>query len=669
MVEVTGNRGVGWQRVVAELVAPIGDDQAFLDRLLRIMGRVSAARQGVVYVPPAGDGAQAEVRAIGIWPAAGVSVTGGSSSGGGGAGGAGGAVEETALGDGVAREGQGVEIECGPEARRAAWAALESGQTRSFSLESPSEMYDAAPSRGVILAVPIGQSAVDASKPAAVVTLLLEPRNRQALQSTAAMAEVLAGYVFGHAARQELRRSAAGGRALDLATRLIGAINSARRFKGAAMQLCNDLAKEFNCERVGLGWVRGDVVRLRALSDTEHFDRRMAVIQKLEAAMDECLDQEQPVVHPAPGPEVDAVLSQAITSSHRELTAHQAGRRAVSVPLRDGDDVVGVVTLESRPDQPGLDVSAVELLQSAMDLAAPVMKVRRNDDRWLAHRAWLSALEGAKWAVGARHTAWKLLIVAVAVVAAFVTFYTTMYRVNAQAFLQPVTRQIISAPFDGTIRATPGDVEAGSMVQAGQVLVELDTTEYELAAARARQEYVQAMAQLSAARAEGKSGEAARFAAQAESHLADEKLAQARKAQAVIRAPIAGTVIQGRLRERRDSSIKIGERLFEIAPLDSMQVVVRVDERDVSMIKPGGTGHVATRAFPDDRLAFTVDRVVPLATAEEGKNVFEVRGTLTETREWMRPGMEGLAKLDTQERSLLYIGTRRVIDAVRLWLW
>ena len=35
----------------------------------------------------------------------------------------------------------------------------------------------------------------------------------------------------------------------------------------------------------------------------------------------------------------------------------------------------------------------------------------------------------------------------------------------------------------------------------------------------------------------------------------------------------------------------------------------------------------------------------------------------------MRPGMEGLAKFNTGDRSLIDIGTKRVRDTLKLWLW
>jgi hypothetical protein len=85
-------------------------------------------------------------------------------------------------------------------------------------------------------------------------------------------------------------------------------------------------------DRVALGWVKGigdsGAVRVVAVSDTEMIDRRMAMIQKLEGAMDECLDQEQAVLYPPPkaegGEEADVLLAQAITHAHRELAASDA---------------------------------------------------------------------------------------------------------------------------------------------------------------------------------------------------------------------------------------------------------------------------------------------------------------------------------------------------------
>ena len=83
---------------------------------------------------------------------------------------------------------------------------------------------------------------------------------------------------------------------------------------------------------------------------------------------------------PAEGEKADVLLSQAITHAHRELAASDARLKVVSLPLRDGDKVVGAVTIESTAEGPA-DIASVELVQAALDLVTPVLVVRRSDDR------------------------------------------------------------------------------------------------------------------------------------------------------------------------------------------------------------------------------------------------------------------------------------------------
>lgn len=648
MIESPQIKPSGWQRLVAELTSGAPDDAAFLDRLLRILAQASAARQAVLFAPVPGGSGEADVRPVAIYPGA---LPG-------------------------APAGETPEIASQPQARQAALAAVEANQSRVFSLGA-SELYDAGSggSGGYVLALPIG---TDAARAAGVVTLLIEARSRQAVQSTLAMAELISGYVHAHAAKQELRRQQTSGRALELATRLIGAINAAPSFKGACMQVVNDLAKTCGADRAALGWVRADSVRVQAISDTEHFDRRMAMVQRLATAMDECLDQEQPVLHPAPPAAEDVLLSQAITHSHRELAGGDPTLHVLSVPLRDGERVMGVLTLEAKTPRPGpggsapagagLDLRAVELIQSAMDLVSPVLAIRKSDDRALPLRAVDSTVRAGAWVVGAKHTAWKLVGLAVMAAALFVTFFTITYRVGASAELRPRESRTISAPFDGVVGEL-GVGQAGTVVRAGDVLLRLDTIELEQEAsaieariAAAEQEYATAMKDQQTA--EAKLAEAERR--EAEANLA---LVRSRIERATVRAPVDGTLLAGDLRDKVGASVKLGDALYQLAPLDDMIAVARVDERDVALVAAEGKGTIATRSHPGRRFPVVIERIVPLAEPVDGRNAFEVRVRLDETAGWMRPGMEGIVRLEAGERSLLWIGTRRVIEELRLWLW
>ena len=73
------------------------------------------------------------------------------------------------------------------------------------------------------------------------------------------------------------------------------------------------------------------------------------------------------------------------------------------------------------------------------------------------------------------------------------------------------------------------------------------------------------------------------------------------------------------------------------------------------------------------------DQLAGVYPSTDGANVFEIRGSIDfdqmdpelaeEFRASLRPGMEGTAKLDTGERSIAWILSRRIRDTLRLWLW
>lgn len=673
MIDLSNLKAPGWQRIVADLASPAPDDHTFHLRLVSALAQVSGARQGVVFMlPPAPDdeaAARPDPRPALIWPLT--------------------PELSEALQRGVRPVDLRIEdsvIEQVMDARNAAKQAAGGGGARVFGLEADHKLYyESTPEKGFLLAVPVpggAGSADSGAGSATVITLLLDARSRQALQTTLALVEVLAGYAYNHTAQQALRRTRQSGAALDLAARLIAAINNARGFKGATLQLVNDLCRQLGVDRVALGWIRGGVkedakrfARVVAMSDTENIDRRMAMVQKLEAAMDECLDQEQAVLFPPPasaGPGGDAVLSQAIIHSHRELAASDAKLRIASLPMRVDDRVVGVVLLESSSDQP-IDVATIELIQAAMDLVAPVLEIRRSDDRWIASRTWDWAVRTAAWAVGPKHTVWKAAGLLLTVAFLSTIFIRVPYRVGATMELQAREQRTVSMPFDGRILALGEGVEAGKKVNQGDVLVELDATELKLQAIAARSQIVQAQKQADEALKKGDTNGWQEAEEKVKSGRAQLELAEHRIEQSVIRAPISGTIIGGDLRDRVLSSLKLGEPLFLVADLSEMEVKAKVSDRDISLIKEGTRGEAATKGRPDETLKFTVERVVPLAQPEQGANAFEARGRIEQPGDqslgWIRPGMEGVVRLETKPHSLLWIGTRRIMDQLRLWLW
>lgn len=663
MIDLSKLRAPGWQRVVGELSSPAGDDRTFLARLLVVLGQVSAARQAVLMqMEPGPDGAEAEPRAALMWP--------------------------PGVGEGdVAVVKDEERVERLGDARSAARAAAVSKQTRVFGLEGDDAMYGAEQQQGYVVAAPVPAPGGSDGTIRHVVTLLLDSRSRQALQTTLALVEVLAGYTHGHAAVRALQQMRANSAALELATRLIASINQTRGFKGATLQLVNDVMRQLGVDRVALGWVRGvggdsGDVRVRAISDTENVDRRMEMVRKIESAMDECFDQEQAVLYPQPpteGEDADVLLSQAIAHEHRTLAAADAKLRVASVPLRDGEEVVGVLTLESTRDDAPLDVRVVEWLQAAMDLVTPVLSVRRSDDRMLATRAWASAMRGGSWLVGPKHTAWKLAGVGVMLLLLAVVFVRVPYNIEAPVELRPQTQRVLSAPFNGVIDRLGEGIRKGVAVGEGQELVRLRTTELELTMQQALTQMLQAQTRADAALREGRGAEAEQALAEVEAARAQVELYRYRIEQAVLRSPIDGFIVDGDLEGRVGSTVNLGDPLFVVARLDDLVAIAKVDDRDISYVEAGMGGALARKSRPNERLPIVVERIVPMALPEDGANRFEVRTTLDTERLGdeqvraivgsLRPGMEGVAKLNTGRRTIAWVLSRRIRDTLRIWLW
>lgn len=82
--------------------------------------------------------------------------------------------------------------------------------------------------------------------------------------------EVPAVYQLGRMVHQAKLDVASFSEALDLMV----LINEEKRYVGAAMTYCNEIAARYKCERTSLGWLKGAYVRLQAVSHMERFEKK-----------------------------------------------------------------------------------------------------------------------------------------------------------------------------------------------------------------------------------------------------------------------------------------------------------------------------------------------------------------------------------------------------------
>jgi RND family efflux transporter MFP subunit len=433
------------------------------------------------------------------------------------------------------------------------------------------------------------------------------------------------------------------------------------RFQAAATAVVTELATTLACERVSIGFLRGNHIYLSALSHSAAFGKKTNLVRALEAAMDEAADQLATVLYP---PAKGGPFQ--VTRAHAELARQHGAGAVCTIPLTAGGQVLGALVLE-RPAGEAFDARTVELCEHAALLVGPVLDVKRKEDRWLWRKA--SDAMAGHWRnlVGPGHAALKLWT---AIAAATVLFFAVVdgdYQVTADASLEGTVQRAVAAALSGYI--ADAGARAGDVVKKGALLATLDDRDLRLERLKwvsqrtqRSNEYRDAMAGHQRARLRVLSAQLEQ--AEAQIALIDEQLARTR-----IVAPFDAVVVKGDLSQSLGAPVERGNVLFELAPLDAYRVIMKVDERDIASVAVGQGGNLALSSMPHDPLPIEVEKITPVSVVEEGRNYFRVEAKVVGSTDRLRPGMEGVGKIHIERRRLAWIWTHKLTHWLRMWVW
>jgi len=449
---------------------------------------------------------------------------------------------------------------------------------------------------------------------------------------------------------------------LKLALGLVATLLEQPRFSESATAFTTELAAQLGCDRVSLGILEGNRIKVRAVSHSSQFERRANLVRAVEGAMEEAVDQEDSVVYP-PEQEARAIVARA----HEALLHESEAGSAVTFPLLHGSRVVGALTLE-RAKGFRFDLPTLEVCKAVASVAGPIVELKRGNEISLPLHAGRSAKGLWEKLVGPGHAGLKLGALGLAAAALFLAFATGTYRVSANSTIEGVVQRAITAPINGYVKEAT--LRAGDTVTKGQVIGRFDDRELRLervkiASQREQysRQYREAMANHERAQAEMVSSQIAQSEAQLA--LIDEQLART-----LMVAPFDGLIVSGDLSQSLGSPVERGQVLFEIAPLSDYRVALQVDERDIAEVALGQRGELTASSIPGERFRFKVTKVTPVNTAKEGRNFFRVEALLVDPPgRRLRPGMEGVGKIIVDQRKLVWIWTHSFTDWVRLWLW
>lgn len=402
----------------------------------------------------------------------------------------------------------------------------------------------------------------------------------------------------------------------------------------------------------------------------------MRVVQDLEAAMEECVDQDSELLVPQP----DSATT--INRQARRYAEKHGPMSMCLLPLRLHDRVVGAVAVEW-PSDHEVRADEVETLRLAANLFTARLHQFHLDDRWLGARMAASLRKTAAAAVGPRHTWAKLVAIAVFAFLMFAFLVKGDDTVDASFTIQTTSRQVIAAPFEGTLFSVGEGVDINAPVvgsdQPGSsptVLARMDTSELRVERAAVQAQIADFRAQADAARSLGDLTGVEVALANVRRLQAQADLYDYRIQRSTLTSPVSGIIIEGDLRQRVNGVLEKGEALFEVAPLETLRAELLVPASRIGGLRSRlehpdnpSRGELASASHPGEFIGFTVERIEPEAEVVDAQNIFRVRVSLDKVTDWLRPGVEGEARVHVSRRSYAYLWTRDAVNWVRMKLW
>ncbi|MDH5534140.1 MAG: efflux RND transporter periplasmic adaptor subunit [Betaproteobacteria bacterium] len=446
----------------------------------------------------------------------------------------------------------------------------------------------------------------------------------------------------------------------DKVLQLQAAVLARQRLDEAAAAFATRLAEWFECDRVCVGFIEDGCARVLAMSHGVALDAKQELTRGVAAAMDEAVDQAATINFPAAMPG-----NPRITLAHAEL-ARRHSSAACSIPIANLGAIVGAVTLERASDRP-LNPQELTLGEDIVSLVGPVLALKFESQRPWRARARQTINEGWSRLTGPGELRLKLSVAGIALAAAFVFLLPLPYHVTAPARLEGAIQRALVAAADGFIQQV--SVRPGDAVQEGQILVELAQQDLQLERSRWESELAQQTNAYGAALARADRSTLMVSHAKVAESRAQLDLVNQQIERAQIKAPFDGIVISGDLTQSLGAPVQRGNVLMVIAPHDRYRLIVEADERDIVDVKVGAEGRISLAALPGEVLHFRTERIAPLAVTRDSRHFFEVEGKPDAGTRALRPGLQGVAKIEAGSRPLASRVFHRLLVWLRLNLW
>ncbi|MGC9462298.1 GAF domain-containing protein, partial [Vibrio genomosp. F10] len=259
---------------------------------------------------------------------------------------------------------------------------------------------------------------------------------------------------------------------------LLARVLSEQNYDTAAVRLVTELAVLYNCDRVSLGEYKNKRSRLKHLSHSAQFGKKMNLVRSIERVMDECIDQGKVLLFSSESHKgSENTLSSDIFIAHQALSTEQGDISVMSVPIYLHGEIYGAMTMESLPENHWTQEQAATC-QSIVSLVMPTLEDKRKNDRSWIRKTLDSVGVQLGRLIGPNYLGRKLFVLTSIVIVYLLATVTGEYKLSTEAKIESAIQRAVVAPYDGYI--DDALVRAGDRVQQGDSLVLMDNKDIRL---------------------------------------------------------------------------------------------------------------------------------------------------------------------------------------------
>ncbi|MCA9158294.1 MAG: efflux RND transporter periplasmic adaptor subunit [Planctomycetales bacterium] len=313
-------------------------------------------------------------------------------------------------------------------------------------------------------------------------------------------------------------------------------------------------------------------------------------------------------------------------------------------PTSDDDNLeIGVVVAVHCADQLHDKQAYAELIANTQVELRAWLQVWRRCRAGAAVSVWSKRLHFYRSRKG------RIGLVAAAVLVASLAI-PLPYWPQRECVVEPRAKSFVASPIDGRIR--DARVRPGDVVQQGQLLAHLDDEQLQWQLSTAEADYESACKRRDTALATRAGGELRlaqleqeRFALQIES-------LQQQLGRLELISPTDGVVVQGDWFQSDGAPVSRGDMLFEIAPMDTMRVEIRLSTDDLARIEVGDQATIRVDAAPGEKWTAKLNRIDPRGKVIDTNVVFGANIDVDNPTNKLRPGMKGTARISAGTQTI-----------------